>query len=136
MTVPKKQILEIINNFPEEVDIDEMMYRLYLKEKIELAEQDVKEGNLVSHDDVVKDWFLESKIKWTKRALSDLKDIHDYIKKDYPQYAKIQIEKIQKATSKIKSHPKIGRILPEFPKLPYREIISGNYRIVYRYDKK
>jgi hypothetical protein len=55
MIVPKNQILEIINNFPEEVDIDEMMYRLYLKEKIELAEKDVSEGNLISHDEVVKE---------------------------------------------------------------------------------
>ncbi len=55
MTVPKKQILEIINNFPEEVDIDEMIYLLYLKEKIELAEKDIENGDVISHEDLVKE---------------------------------------------------------------------------------
>jgi addiction module RelE/StbE family toxin len=78
---------------------------------------------------------LESTVKWTRRALSDLKDIYDYIKKDSPQYAKIQVEKIQKSILKVTNHPKIGRILPEFPELNYREIISGNYRVIYRFDQ-
>ena len=30
--------------------------------------------------------------------------------------------------------PESGRRLPDFPQLPHREVVVGNYRVVYRYD--
>ena len=60
MTIAKQQILELIKDLPEEVDIDEVMYRLYLRQKLEAAEKDVREGRLVSHEEVIKEtskWF-------------------------------------------------------------------------------
>ena len=30
----------------------------------------------------------------------------------------------------------MGRHVPEFPHMPYREILAGNYRIIYRSDEK
>jgi hypothetical protein len=36
------------------------MYRLYLREKLEAAEEDVREDRLISHEEVVKEttkWF-------------------------------------------------------------------------------
>lgn len=60
MTITKQQVLEIIKDLPEEVDIDEIMYRLYLRQKLEAAEEDVREGRVVLHEEVVKEtskWF-------------------------------------------------------------------------------
>jgi hypothetical protein len=60
MTIAKEQVLEIIKDLPEQVDIDEVMYRLYLRQKLELAEKDIRENRLVSHEKVVKEtsqWF-------------------------------------------------------------------------------
>ncbi len=60
MTITKQQVLEIVKDLPEEVDIDEIMYRLYLRQKLEAAEKDVREGKVVSHEAVVKEttkWF-------------------------------------------------------------------------------
>ena len=60
MTIAKQQVLELIKDLPEEVDIDEIIYRLYLRQKLESAEKDVREGRLVSHEEVVKEtskWF-------------------------------------------------------------------------------
>lgn len=60
MTIGKQQLLELIKGLPEEVDIDELMYRLYLTQKLEAAEKDVREGRLISHEEVVKEtsrWF-------------------------------------------------------------------------------
>jgi predicted transcriptional regulator len=60
MTITKKQVLEIVKDLPEEVDIDEIMYRLYLRQKLEAAEEDVREGRVVSHEEVLKEtskWF-------------------------------------------------------------------------------
>lgn len=60
MAITKQQVLELIKDLPEEVDIDEIMYRLYLRQKLEGAEKDVREDRLVSHEEVVKEtskWF-------------------------------------------------------------------------------
>ena len=60
MTIAKQQVLELIKDLPEEVDVDEVMYRLYLRQKLEAAEKDVQEGRLVSHEEVIKEtskWF-------------------------------------------------------------------------------
>lgn len=60
MTIGKEQVLEMIKDLPEQVDIDEIMYRLYLRQKLELAEKDIQENRLVPHEKVVKEtsqWF-------------------------------------------------------------------------------
>ncbi|MFZ3063844.1 MAG: hypothetical protein WA277_00980 [Nitrospirota bacterium] len=60
MTIAKQEVLELIKELPDEVDVDEVIYRLYLRQKLESAEKDVREGRLVSHDEVVKEtskWF-------------------------------------------------------------------------------
>lgn len=60
MTITKNEILELIKDLPEEIDIDEIIYRLYLRQKLEGAEKDVREGRVVSHEEVVKEtskWF-------------------------------------------------------------------------------
>ena len=50
----KQQVLELLDDFPEEVDSEELIRRLYLKEKLERAEEAVRSGDLLSHDEVVK----------------------------------------------------------------------------------
>jgi plasmid stabilization system protein ParE len=74
------------------------------------------------------------KIKWTKRAFADLYSIYEFIARDSKRYAQIQVEDIQNAVSKLNRFPMMGHYLPEFPHLPYREILVGNYRVLYRFD--
>ena len=76
------------------------------------------------------------RLKWTANALNDLREISDFIAKDSPYYAKLQVERIKKATINLKIFPEMGRHIPEFPELPYREIIVGNYRIIYKIEKE
>ena len=60
MMIAKNRLLEMVNELPEEIDIDEMIYRLYLRQKLEASEKDIKEGRVISHEDVVKEtdkWF-------------------------------------------------------------------------------
>ncbi|MEA2032973.1 MAG: type II toxin-antitoxin system RelE/ParE family toxin [Euryarchaeota archaeon] len=75
-------------------------------------------------------------IKWTKRALNDLWKIYEFIANDSPRYAQIQVEKIQTAVSNLAVFPSLGRQVPEFPHLPYREVLVGNYRVIYREEEK
>jgi len=60
MTIAKQQVLDLIKDLPDEVDVDELMYRLYLRQKLEAAEEDVREGRLVAHEEVIQEtskWF-------------------------------------------------------------------------------
>ncbi|MDO8139994.1 MAG: hypothetical protein Q6358_00705 [Candidatus Brocadiales bacterium] len=60
MVITKRQVLELVKDLPDEIDIDELMYRLYLRQKLEAAEKDVREGLLVSQEEVIKEtseWF-------------------------------------------------------------------------------
>jgi len=41
------------------------------------------------------------------------------------------VTKIHFRVSSLKSQPQLGRIVPEFEESNIRELISGNYRIVY-----
>lgn len=50
MQVAKIKLEGIIRDLPELVDIEEVMYRLYLLEKIEAGEADIREGRVLSHD--------------------------------------------------------------------------------------
>ncbi len=62
MTIPKQEILELVQELPDEVDVDEVIYRLYLRQKLEAAEGDIREGRLISHDEVAREtaqWFAE-----------------------------------------------------------------------------
>ena len=71
---------------------------------------------------------------WTESAIADMENIYDYIANDSPMYAQLNAETIIKSVERLKRFPESGRRLPEFPNLPHREVIVGNYRVVYRYN--
>jgi toxin ParE1/3/4 len=73
-------------------------------------------------------------LTWSRRSLEDLREIHDYIARDSKRYAQVQVERIQVSALKIGRFPEIGRIVPEFPTGLWREILTGNYRVIYRSD--
>ena len=76
-------------------------------------------------------------IRFLLVAKNDLKDIYDYIALDSKKYAKYQVEKIKNKTEILKSQIEIGKIVEEIGNPKIRELIEGNYRIIYRIvDKK
>lgn len=72
------------------------------------------------------------RIKWLISAKLDLKEIYDYISYDSKRYAQLQIVKIQTKTEIIKSNVFIGKLVSETNDKSVREIIEGNYRIIYK----
>ena len=72
------------------------------------------------------------KIQWSPLAVTRLEDIVDYITLDSPPMARNWAEKILDAVEKLKDAPQIGRKVPEFERDDIRELILGNYRIIYR----
>lgn len=71
------------------------------------------------------------KLVWTELSIEDLKEIFDYIAKDSKRYASITVNKIYDRAQDIIDNPYVGRIVPELNKKVIREVISGNYRIIY-----
>jgi toxin ParE1/3/4 len=72
------------------------------------------------------------KIVWTDQAIQDLNDIGAFIAKDSARYACEVIRSLFESTDLIEAHSKAGRIVPEYNLVYLRELIRGNYRIVYR----
>ena len=72
------------------------------------------------------------KIIWTDSAIQDLNDIGDFISKDSIRYAEITVDKLFYSVSILEQHPFVGKITPEFEDETIRELIRGNYRIVYQ----
>jgi len=75
-------------------------------------------------------------INWTKLAVEDLKSISDYISGDSIRYARIQVLRLKLRTEILKSNPLSGKPVPEFENEQFRELIEGNYRIIYKIVNK
>lgn len=73
-------------------------------------------------------------IFWTELAAGDLKSIHDFIKIDSQKYADQQVERLIERVGQLEKFPNSGRVVPEFSISQIRELIEGNYRIVYYLD--
>ena len=72
------------------------------------------------------------KVVWTDLAIEDLKSIHAYISKDSRFYADRFVTKLIDRADQLENYPQSGRIVPEFGKEDIRELIEGNYRIIFR----
>ena len=71
-------------------------------------------------------------INWTFQAKDDLKSIAEYISKDSKRYAKYQISKIKNRIKVLKTYIHLGKKVPEINQENIRELIEGNYRIIYK----
>ena len=72
------------------------------------------------------------KVKWTDFALENLIAIGDYIEKDSYFYAQRVVNALFNSVDILEQHPLAGRIVPEFNNRNIRELMRGNYRIVYK----
>lgn len=76
------------------------------------------------------------KIVWPPLAIERAEEIIDYIAQDKPSAAENWIETVFPKVETLESSPETGRIVPEIGNSQFRELIYGNYRIVYRIDQK
>ena len=72
------------------------------------------------------------KIVWTELSTSDLREVFEYIAEDSIRYASITANKVYQRVQPLADNPLLGRIVPEFNENNIRELIEGNYRIIYR----
>ena len=59
----KHEVMEILEQFPDDIDPEQLMHDLYLRAKIEKAESAVDQGRTVTQQQVVeksREWFKSS----------------------------------------------------------------------------
>jgi plasmid stabilization system protein ParE len=75
------------------------------------------------------------KIIWSPLAIDRASEIAEYISLDNPTAAIRWIDDVFEKVLILNSSPQIGRTVPEIKQKEIREIIFGNYRIIYRIEK-
>ena len=75
-------------------------------------------------------------IRWTDASKKNLYEIRRYIARSYPATAKKFIKRLKDDVSiQLHDFPLSGRMIPEKEDPLYREIIYGNYRIMYKAEE-
>jgi toxin ParE1/3/4 len=59
-----------------------------------------------------------------------------YLRRENPVAAGAFRQRVEKALLRLRRFPPSGRVLPEFPDLPFREVIIAPYRLFYRIKGK
>jgi len=54
MEILKSKLEDLLKELPEKVDIEDVMYRIFLLEKIEAGEKDIAEGRTFTHGEAVE----------------------------------------------------------------------------------
>jgi len=72
------------------------------------------------------------KVAWSPLALEKLKATAEYIALDKQSAAEKWVNDVFDRTDLLSSQPEIGREVPELSGSNYREVIFGNYRIIYK----
>lgn len=71
------------------------------------------------------------KVHWTDTAEGHLDAIYAYIAIDSPEYAIRIVDRLTRRSQQISDFPLSGRKVPEFEMYQLREVIEGQYRIIY-----
>ncbi|MCF8111138.1 MAG: type II toxin-antitoxin system RelE/ParE family toxin [Desulfobacteraceae bacterium] len=72
------------------------------------------------------------KVQFTSSARAQFLSALSYILKDKPSAAVSFRNRAEKILRRLEDFPESGRNIPEFPDLPYREVIVSPYRFFYK----
>ena len=74
------------------------------------------------------------KIQWSPLAIGRVTKIAEYIALDSPVAANKWVNEIFDSTEKLSNFSEIGRVIPELQDQTIRELLKGNYRIIYKIE--
>lgn len=69
---------------------------------------------------------------WSPRSVADLEEIRAFIDADSPAWAELTVRRLVAAVERLQQFPDFGRMVPERQSPDLREVLSGNFRVVYR----
>jgi toxin ParE1/3/4 len=72
------------------------------------------------------------KVRFTPTARVQFLSALAYIRRDKPSAATGFRDRAESVLRRLEEFPESGRIIPEFPELPYREVIVSPYRFFYK----
>ncbi|MBO0936068.1 type II toxin-antitoxin system RelE/ParE family toxin [Fibrella sp. HMF5335] len=72
-----------------------------------------------------------AQVIWTARAANEITEVAEFIGDFSVSYAKQFVSRAYERTGQLASFPEMGRMIPEINKSQYRELLEGNYRIMY-----
>ena len=75
------------------------------------------------------------KIQWSPLAVGRVSEIAEYIAQDDSFSAETWVRSVFDRVKQVKDFSKSGRYVPEIKRKDIRELIYGNYRIIYRIEK-
>jgi len=75
------------------------------------------------------------KIIWSPLAVDRASEIAEYIAQDNPTAAENWVNAVFTHVEQLKKFPESGRIVPEINNNFFRELMYGNYRIIYRIEQ-
>jgi plasmid stabilization system protein ParE len=76
------------------------------------------------------------RVVWSPLAVARVREAAQYIARDNPGAARRWAEGVFERVGQIADFPTSGRIVPELGREDVRELIHGNYRIIYRTEEK
>jgi toxin ParE1/3/4 len=68
---------------------------------------------------------------WTDEAIADLRRIKEYIERSAPENARRFCLELLRALDRLKQFPRSGEVVPEFGIEALRQVLCGNYRLLY-----
>ena len=74
-------------------------------------------------------------ITWSPLAVARIIEISRRIASDNPQAAQSWLGELFERADRLRSFPQSGRTIREIPAGPYRELLHGEYRVIYRVAK-
>jgi len=72
------------------------------------------------------------KVRFTPSARAQFLSVLTFIRRDKPSAATLFRDQTETILRRLEDFPESGRAVPEFPDLPYREVIIPPYRFFYR----
>ena len=76
------------------------------------------------------------KVRFTDSGRNQFLSAPAFIARDEPLAAIRFRQKAERVLRRLERYPASGRLLPEFPDLPYREVVVAPYRFFYRMEGK
>lgn len=73
-----------------------------------------------------------AEVVFTAEAVRDIEEVHAYIAQDSTRYADRQVQLFYEEAERLANFPRSGRMVPEIEHFKVRELIIGNYRMMYR----
>ena len=76
-----------------------------------------------------------ARIVWTMKAAEEFAAAVRYVEADAPVAARRLAQRIMQRIRSLRRFPNLGGFIPEDESHRYRQLIEGNYRIIYRHHE-